>query len=37
LLAAGEVADRVIDRVTRLSQRYGTKISHRGDMGVIEL
>jgi poly-gamma-glutamate capsule biosynthesis protein CapA/YwtB (metallophosphatase superfamily) len=37
LVAAGEVADRVIDRVTRLSQRYGTKISHRGDMGVIEL
>jgi poly-gamma-glutamate capsule biosynthesis protein CapA/YwtB (metallophosphatase superfamily) len=37
LLAEGEVAERVIDRVTRLSQRYGTKISRRDDMGVIEL
>ena len=37
ILADGEVADRVIERVTRLSQRYGTKISRRGDMGVIEL
>ena len=37
VLAEGEVAERVIDRVTRLSERYGTKISRRGDMGVIEL
>jgi poly-gamma-glutamate synthesis protein (capsule biosynthesis protein) len=37
VLAQGEVAERVINRVTRLSQRYGTKISRRGDMGVIEL
>ncbi|MGH7795210.1 MAG: CapA family protein [Candidatus Binatia bacterium] len=37
VLAEGEVAERVLDRVTRLSQRYGTKISRRGDMGVIEL
>ncbi len=37
VLAEGEVAERVINRVTRLSQRYGTKIARRGDMGVIEL
>ncbi|MGE5216868.1 MAG: CapA family protein [Chloroflexota bacterium] len=37
MLAEGEVAERVIDRVTRLSQRYGTKISRRGDVGVVEL
>ena len=37
LLAEGEVASRVIDRVTRLSQRYGTKISNRDDIGVIEI
>ena len=37
VLAKGEVAERVIDRVTRLSQRYGTKISRHGDMGVIQL
>ncbi|MEO6162595.1 MAG: CapA family protein [Candidatus Binatia bacterium] len=37
VLAEGEVAQRVIERVTRLSRRYGTKISRRGDMGVIEL
>jgi len=27
----------VLDRVARLSQRYSTKISRRGDFGVIEL
>jgi hypothetical protein len=37
VLAEGVVAERVIERVARLSQRYGTKISRRGDMGVIEL
>jgi len=37
VLAEGEVAQRVIDRITRLSEKYGTKISRRGDMGVIEL
>jgi poly-gamma-glutamate synthesis protein (capsule biosynthesis protein) len=37
LLAEGEVADRVIERVTRLSRRYGTKISKRDGVGVIEL
>jgi poly-gamma-glutamate synthesis protein (capsule biosynthesis protein) len=37
VLAQGEVADRVMNRVIRLSQRYGTKISRRADTGVIEL
>ena len=37
LLAEGEVANRVIERVTRLSQRYGTKISNRNGVGVIEI
>ena len=37
LLAEGEVASRVIERVTRLSRRYGTKISNRDGVGVIEL
>jgi hypothetical protein len=27
----------VIERVTRLSQRYGTKVLNRGGIGVIEL
>lgn len=37
VLAQGEVAERVIERVMTRSQRYGTKISRRGEMGVIEL
>ena len=37
LLAEGEVASRVIERVTRLSRRYGTKVSTRNGVGVIEL
>ena len=37
VLAEGEVANRVINRVLRLSQRYGTKISRCADTGVIEL
>jgi poly-gamma-glutamate capsule biosynthesis protein CapA/YwtB (metallophosphatase superfamily) len=37
LLAEGEVASRVIERVTRLSRRYGTKISNRDGVGIIEL
>jgi poly-gamma-glutamate synthesis protein (capsule biosynthesis protein) len=37
LLAEGEVADRVIDRVKRLSHRYGTKIAKRDGVGIIEL
>lgn len=37
VLAEGEVAERVIDRVRRLSLRYGTKIVDRDGLGVIEL
>jgi hypothetical protein len=37
LLAEGEVTKRVIERVTRLSQRYDTKISNRDGVGVIEI
>ena len=37
VLADGEVAKRVIERVTGLSRRYGTKISNRDGVGVIEL
>jgi poly-gamma-glutamate synthesis protein (capsule biosynthesis protein) len=35
VLAEGEVAERVIDRVTLLSKRYGTKISRLDDVGII--
>jgi poly-gamma-glutamate synthesis protein (capsule biosynthesis protein) len=37
LLSEGEVASRVIERVTHLSRRYGTKVSNRDGVGVIEL
>jgi poly-gamma-glutamate synthesis protein (capsule biosynthesis protein) len=37
VLAEGEVANRVIERVTRLSERYGTKIVKKDAVGVIEL
>jgi poly-gamma-glutamate synthesis protein (capsule biosynthesis protein) len=37
LLAEGEVAQRVIERVKRLSERYGTKLSRRDGMGIIEV
>jgi poly-gamma-glutamate synthesis protein (capsule biosynthesis protein) len=37
LLAEGEVTQRVIERVTRLSRRYGTVVSNRNGVGVIEL
>ncbi len=37
VLAEGEVANRVIERVVRLSQRYGTKVVNRAGVGVIEL
>jgi poly-gamma-glutamate synthesis protein (capsule biosynthesis protein) len=37
LLAEGEVAQRVLDRVTRLSRRYGTVVSNRNGVGVIEV
>jgi len=37
LLAEGEIANRVIERVIRLSRRYGTKVSNRDGVGVINL
>jgi len=37
MLAQGEAAKRVIDRVARLSQRYGTKLVSRNGIGVIDL
>jgi hypothetical protein len=37
MLAQGEVANRVLDRVTRLSQRYGTKVVSRNGIGIIEV
>jgi poly-gamma-glutamate synthesis protein (capsule biosynthesis protein) len=37
VLAEGEVANRVIDRVARLSKRYGTKVANRDGRGVISL
>src|SRR5262249_52852801 len=37
LLAEGDVAHRVIERVAILSQRYGTKVSNRDSFGVIEI
>ena len=37
VLADGEVANRVLDRVTRLSKRYGTKVAVRNGVGMIEL
>jgi poly-gamma-glutamate capsule biosynthesis protein CapA/YwtB (metallophosphatase superfamily) len=36
ILAEGEVAKRVIDRVTRLSQRYGTNVVNTNGIGIIE-
>ncbi len=37
LLAEGEVANRVIERVVRLSQRYGTEVSARNGVGIVEI
>jgi poly-gamma-glutamate capsule biosynthesis protein CapA/YwtB (metallophosphatase superfamily) len=37
VLAEGEVADRVLERVIRLSKRYGTKITARDGIGIIEI
>jgi poly-gamma-glutamate capsule biosynthesis protein CapA/YwtB (metallophosphatase superfamily) len=37
VLADGEVAARVLDRVARLSKRYGTAIEKRDGIGVISL
>ena len=36
LLAEGEVANHVIERVSRLSQRYGTKIRNEDGTGIIQ-
>jgi poly-gamma-glutamate capsule biosynthesis protein CapA/YwtB (metallophosphatase superfamily) len=35
VLAEGEVAKRVIERVTRLSERYGTKVVNQNGVGII--
>ena len=35
LLAEGEVADRVLDRVARLSKRYGTEVAVRNGTGIV--
>ncbi len=37
LLAEGQVAERVIERVTHLSRRYGTRILTRDGVGIIEI
>jgi len=37
MLANGEVASRVIERVARLSKRYGTKVVNRNGRGVVSL
>jgi len=37
VLAEGDVANRVLERVTRLSQRYGTKLVKKGNVGVIQV
>ena len=37
VLAEGAVADRVLERVVRLSKRYGTKVAVRNGVGMIEL
>ena len=37
MLAEGEVAQRVIERVKRLSLRYGTKVESRNGVGIIEI
>ena len=37
LLAEGEVAKRVLDRVARLSKRYGTKVAVRNGTGIVKV
>ena len=37
MLAEDHVASRVLERVARLSERYGTKVRARNDMGTIEV
>jgi poly-gamma-glutamate synthesis protein (capsule biosynthesis protein) len=36
VLAEGEVAERVLERVARLSKRYGTKLVQRAGVGIVE-
>lgn len=35
MIAEGEIAKRVIDRVTKLSARYGTRVTHHDGVGMI--
>ena len=37
LLAEGEVAKRVLDRVARLSKRYGTEVTVRNGTGIVRV
>ncbi|HXV49890.1 MAG TPA: CapA family protein [Candidatus Binatia bacterium] len=37
VLAEGEVAERVLERVVRLSKRYGTKMAIRNGVGIIDI
>jgi poly-gamma-glutamate synthesis protein (capsule biosynthesis protein) len=37
VLAEGEVAERVLERVARLSNRYGTKVAIRNGVGTISI
>jgi poly-gamma-glutamate synthesis protein (capsule biosynthesis protein) len=37
VLAEGEVAERVLERVARLSNRYGTEVTVRNGVGIVEL
>jgi poly-gamma-glutamate synthesis protein (capsule biosynthesis protein) len=37
VLAEGEVANRVLERVIRLSKRYGTEVTVRNGVGIIEI
>jgi poly-gamma-glutamate capsule biosynthesis protein CapA/YwtB (metallophosphatase superfamily) len=37
VLAEGEVANRVLERVKKLSERYGTKVTIREGVGVVNL
>ena len=37
LLAEGEVAKRVLDRVARLSKRYGTEVAVRNGTGIVKV
>jgi poly-gamma-glutamate synthesis protein (capsule biosynthesis protein) len=37
MLAEGEVAERVLERLARLSNRYGTKVTVRNGVGIVEV